>query len=81
MDLTPVGSVYFESVDTTVGDFDQVHMCRDMSKLRMWMADKASTIPKNLSTTGNAIDGFRHHGYVNNADALLPWNETGSEYQ
>jgi hypothetical protein len=40
MDLTPVTSIRFESVDTSVGNFDQVHTCRDLGNLREWMVDR-----------------------------------------
>ncbi|KAF1948915.1 hypothetical protein CC80DRAFT_359696, partial [Byssothecium circinans] len=36
MDLTPVRTMYFEEMNTEVGDFDQVHMCRDFGRLNKY---------------------------------------------
>ncbi|PVH96885.1 hypothetical protein DM02DRAFT_488985, partial [Periconia macrospinosa] len=40
MDITPVTTEYFEGINVEVGRFDQIHMCRDFSKLRSWMKEK-----------------------------------------
>ena len=75
MDLTPAPSMYFESVDTYVGNFNQRHTCRDISKLRHWMTERSSrpaAIPEDPKLS---------HGYIDNDDALLPWDSTEPEFQ
>lgn len=75
MDLTPAPSMYFESVDTYVENLNQTHTSRDVSKLRDWMAERSSRLaafPEDLK---------RGHGYIDNKDALLPWDLTEPEFR
>ena len=78
MDLTPAPSMYFESVDTYVGNFNQVHTCRDISKLREWMVERSMKVPL---ISEDSDDKASTHGYIDNDDALLPWDWTESEFQ
>jgi hypothetical protein len=78
MDLTPAPSMYFESVNTYVGNFNQVHTCRDISKLREWMVERAS---KSASVPEDSNGSSPTHGYIDNNDALLPWDWTESEFE
>ena len=75
MDLTPVTSIRFESVDTSVGNFDQVHTCRDLGNLREWMVERSSL---NVRESGSNAS---RHGYIINEEALLPWDWTESEFE
>lgn len=75
MDLTPVTSIRFESVDTSVGNFDQVHTCRDLSNLREWMVKQSSLDMRESGSNAS------RHGYIINEEALLPWDWTESEFQ
>jgi len=76
MDLTPGPSMYFESVDTYVANFHQVHTCRDLSKLREWMVER------RLQPSSFKDNSHSRHGYFDNtADALLPWGSTESEFE
>jgi hypothetical protein len=78
MDLTPVTSMYFESVDTYVGNFDQVHTCRDISKLQKW---KAERLPRKVPSFKD-LHPTSSGGYIDNEeDALLSWYSTESEFE
>ncbi len=41
-DMTPVTSIYMPSVNTMVGNFEQAHTCRDWSKVKAWLAERAA---------------------------------------
>ncbi|KIW98977.1 uncharacterized protein Z519_00640 [Cladophialophora bantiana CBS 173.52] len=85
MDLTPVTTMYFGSVNTEVGNFEQEHTCRDLEPLRVWATRRKQADQARLKTLGEGGDGhlgpqpLPTHGYVDNEDALLPWNSTLSE--
>jgi hypothetical protein len=78
MDLTPVRTVYFKEMNTEVGDFDQEHTCRDMTKLQQWMNEKytALSIPSPKTTD----DQVHRLGYPDNDEALRPWNYRDREF-
>jgi hypothetical protein len=80
MDLTPVRTLYFEDINVEVGDFDQVHKCRDIRKLQEWKPNV--DIDKDMSASGKEEhDGkARHLGYPTNDEALLPWDYRDSEF-
>ncbi|EXJ76121.1 uncharacterized protein A1O5_00629 [Cladophialophora psammophila CBS 110553] len=85
MDLTPVTTMYFGSVNTEVGNFEQEHTCRDLEPLRVWATRRKQADQARLKALGEGGDGhlgpepLPTHGYVDNEDALLPWNSTLSE--
>jgi hypothetical protein len=78
MDLTPVRTVYFKEMNTEVGDFDQEHTCRDITKLQYWMNEKytGSSIPSPNTTD----DQVHRLGYPDNDEALRPWNYRDREF-
>jgi hypothetical protein len=78
MDLTPVRTVYFPDMNTEVGDFDQVHTCRDISKLRHWMNEKHRASTKALQ---KVTDGRVHRlGYPDNEESMRTWNSRENEF-
>jgi len=81
MDLTPARSVYFESMNTEVGEFDQVHKCRDVSKLREFMAERSAK-NKAASEKDRGGGGKAHRlGYPDTEETLLPWGYRDSEFE
>jgi hypothetical protein len=77
MDITPITPEYVESVNTVVSNFDQQHTCRDISKLREWIAEEwlhAESIGLKEPVTETAGLVLKH-GYVLNEDGKLPWSE------
>ncbi|KAH7382655.1 hypothetical protein DE146DRAFT_760490 [Phaeosphaeria sp. MPI-PUGE-AT-0046c] len=79
MDLTPVRAVYFEDMNTEVGDFDQEHMCRDTTRLHEWMGENDVAVKNDGQTIE---DGQRHLlGYPDNAEALRSWEEREGEFE
>lgn len=78
MDLTPVRTVYFQDMNAEVGDFDQVHMCRDIGKLRRWM-DKKHMAP--TESPQKITDGRVHRlGYPDNEESMRAWNSREREF-
>lgn len=79
MDITPIPSMYVPVVNTAVGNFDQVHTCRDLGKLREWVVKQYESKGLNQPSENhgsNVTDpGIPTHGYVLNDDARLPWAE------
>ncbi|CAI6335836.1 unnamed protein product [Periconia digitata] len=86
MDITPVHTLYFEEMNTDVGNFDQVHMCRDFSQLHNFMVekgkDKQLSDEKELKPGEMGPDGKKVHreGYPENEESFLPWNTTWKEF-
>lgn len=80
MDLTPVRTLYFEDINIEVGDFDQVHKCRDFRKLQEWKPSGDGNIDK--STSGKDAHGGKPRllGYPDNEEALLPWDYRDLEF-
>ena len=78
MDLTPVRTIYYEDVNAEVGDFDQVHMCRDFEKLGRWMDEGhagSKDPPQQLK------DGSVHRlGFHDNEESMLPWDHREREF-
>ena len=75
MDLTPHPAIYFKSANVEVMDFDRVHTCRDISKLRDWVRERKSSekvSKENLEKGGGAADG-PYRGYVSEEAMKLPW--------
>lgn len=72
-------TIYFEEMNTEVGDFDQDHMCRDIGKLRELMDENNVAVRKH----GQKVeDGQRHLlGYPDNAEALRSWEEREGEFE
>jgi hypothetical protein len=66
MDLTPVRTLYFEDMNVEVGDFDQVHMCRDFGKLRRWMNKRHKTL--------------KDSSQPDNEESMAPWNDRVREF-
>ena len=82
MDLTPVGTLYFPSMNTEVGDFDRVHMCRDFSKLQKEIAMRSSAkhkLPSSLEKTAGEAKAHRI-GYPENEESRLPWDWRVDEF-
>lgn len=77
MDITPVHTLYFKSMNTEVGNFDQVHMCRDFNALHEYMLKNDNT----TSPLSKGNPGNHREGYVDNAEALLPWDTTREEFE
>lgn len=83
MDLTPIKTEYFKDINVEVGNFDQVHMCRDFSKLRSWMKEKQnSRTVATVDVQAEHNDDPVHHrlGYPDNEESELPWNATEIEF-
>jgi hypothetical protein len=83
MDLTPVRTVYFEDMNTEVGDFDQVHRCRDISKLREFMDDRRM---RNAGGGDNDHDldevkERKRLGYPDTEENLRPWAWRDGEFE
>jgi hypothetical protein len=79
MDLIPVRTAYFEEMNTEVGDFDQVHMCRDIHKLRHWMDVKHSA---STESPQKIADGRVHRlGYPDNSESMAAWDDRESEFK
>lgn len=78
MDLTPVRTLYFPEMNTEVGDFDQVHTCRDFGKLKEYMNDHfmVETHEQRLSPDGR----IRRFGYPDNEEALRAWDDREREF-
>jgi hypothetical protein len=75
MDLTPHPAIYFESANVEVMDFDRVHTCRDIGKLRDWVKQRKDTqkvSESKLSEGGGAING-PYRGYISEEAMHLPW--------
>jgi hypothetical protein len=87
VDLTPVTSIYMPSVDTFVGNFEQTHTCRDMSKVQKWIAKERASQnhhdhhDDSVHMPGSSDKEVPGEGYDLNGDALMPWNWTQSEYE
>jgi hypothetical protein len=81
MDMTPVRTMYFPDINVEVGDFDQVHMCRDFSKLQRWMEERVGSTSTDAATpqTPNEV---RPHllGYPDNEESMLSWDTRGKEF-
>jgi hypothetical protein len=79
MDLIPVRTAYFEEMNTEVGDFDQVHMCRDIHKLRHWMDVKHSA---STESPQKIADGRVHRlGYPDNSESTAAWDDRKSVFE
>jgi hypothetical protein len=78
MDLTPVRTIYFEDMNSEVGDFDQAHMCRDIGKLHQWM-DKNNAASTN---SPQKIPDNRVHrlGYPDTEESILAWDSREREF-
>ena len=80
MDITPVTSRYYENVNTVLADFDQVHTCRDIRKLRDWKNERWSRHPAQQLRTpeeaGISASDVPAFGYVLNEDANKTWAQT-----
>ena len=72
MDITPIQFQIFKSVNTEVGDYNQAHTCRNIGRLREWVAARHS---ENIaiSTEVPQEKNIPTQGYVLNDDANLPW--------
>lgn len=78
MDLTPVRTLYFPEMNTEVGDFDQVHTCRDFGRLREYM-DEYFILEAHDSKV--SPDGrIRRLGYPDNEEAVRVWDDRGKEF-
>ena len=66
--------LYYGSVNSEVGNFDEVHTCRDISRLRDWLAEKASNERIPYFTEGS------HIGYIHNEDFLQAWDMREFEF-
>ncbi|KAJ5997959.1 hypothetical protein N7522_009619 [Penicillium canescens] len=75
MDLTPVPAMYFDSVNSEVGNFDVLHTCRDISRLRGWMAEKMATAERSLY-----FNPEHDLGYVQNDDYRKSWDTRIDEF-
>jgi hypothetical protein len=84
MDITPTSSMYVPVVNTAVGNFDQVHTCRDIGKLREWVAQRHAraneTDARRVQMNASEDQDIPSHGYVVNEDAKLPWEQAHDEY-
>jgi len=83
MDLTPTTSLYFQQANTEVGNFDQVHTCRDIKKLRKWMANR-NLMPledDGMSVLGDTSVRKHQQGYLVNDESMLPWGYRKSEFE
>jgi hypothetical protein len=85
MDITPTPSMYVPVVNTAVGNFDQVHTCRDLGKLREWVAQRYAnvnaTATNQIGVEMSEEQEIPAHGYVLNDDARLPWDRAHDEYR
>lgn len=78
MDLTPVRTLYFPEMNTEVGDFDQVHTCRDFGRLRQYMNEHflVEAHEPKVSPDGR----IRRLGYPDNEEAVRVWDDRGKEF-
>jgi hypothetical protein len=78
MDLTPVRTIYFEDINSEVGDFDQPHMCRDIGKLHQWM-DKSHAAS---TESPQKIPDSRVHrlGYPDTKESMSAWHSREREF-
>ncbi|PVI06569.1 hypothetical protein DM02DRAFT_667451 [Periconia macrospinosa] len=83
MDITPVHTLYFKEMNTEVGNFDQVHMCRDFSQLQRFMIKNENvTLPasEDKKEEGGGKKAHRE-GYPENEESWLPWDTTWNEFE
>jgi hypothetical protein len=89
MDITPVGTLYFPEMNTEVGDFDQVHMCRNFDKLHQFMMkEQKNEEPMVMDHEhgmshggGNELENGHREGYLENEESRLPWDTTWEEFE
>ena len=81
MDLTPVRTLYFDEMNTEVGDFDQVHMCRDFSRLHRYMAEREPKEGQETHQMNKAQMRGHREGYIENEESFLPWDTDWKEFE